>query len=91
MSPQIIHQPDANRFIAMVDGHEAELAYRRSAGALDLVHTSVPVAIAGQGVAGALVKAALDLARAQGLHVLPSCSYAARYIERHPEYADLIQ
>ena len=28
-------------------------------------------------------------ARAQGRTVLPQCSYAAAYLERNPEYADL--
>lgn len=91
MSLQIDHQPDASRFVAVVDGHEAELVYRLSAGVLELTHTGVPAAIAGQGVAAALVKAALEHARAEGLRVLPSCSYAATYIKRHPEYAGLVQ
>ena len=91
MSLQITHQPDADRFSVMVESHETELVYRRNASALELVHTDVPAAIAGQGVAAALVKAALDHARAEGLQVLPSCSYAAGYIGRHPEYANLVR
>jgi uncharacterized protein len=33
----------------------------------------------------------LDIARAQGLKVVPICPFAKAYIERHPEYADLRQ
>ena len=46
--------------------------------------------VGGRGVAGDLVKAALDYARAQGLRVVPACSYSAAYVQRHPEYADLV-
>ena len=73
-----------------LDGHEAELVYRRQDGRLLIDHTGVPQAIGGRGVAGELVRAALDYARAEGLRVVPLCSYSAEYIQRHPEYADLV-
>ena len=58
-------------------------------GRLVITHTVVPLAIGGRGIAGDLVKHALDFARSEGLKVLPQCSYAADYIRKHPEYADL--
>lgn len=91
MPLQISHQADADRFLTVADGHEAELVYRCDAGVLELLHTGVPAAIAGRGVAGDLVKAALDYARAEGLRVRPICSYAAAYVARRPEYADLLR
>lgn len=90
MSMQISHDPSAGRFSTQVDGHEAELVYRRQDGRLVIDHTGVPEAIGGRGVAGRLVVAALDYARAEGLRVVPLCSYSADYIQRHPEYADLV-
>jgi predicted GNAT family acetyltransferase len=86
----IRHQPEQNRFVAQVDGHEAELVYRMRDGKLSIEHTSVPQAIGGRGIAAALVKAALDHARAEGLRVLTPCSYAAVYIQRHPQYESLL-
>ena len=89
--PSAIHHDDARlRFSTALDGHEAELIYRLQHGALVIDHTGVPPAIGGRGVAGDLVKAALDYARAQGLRVVPACSYSAAYVQRHPEYADLV-
>ncbi len=89
--PSAIHHDAARlRFSTAVDGHEAELVYRLRGGALVIDHTGVPAAIGGRGVAGDLVKAALDYARAQGLRVVPACSYSAAYVQRHPEYADLM-
>ncbi len=90
MSQPIQHQTAGNRFTCIVDDHEAELAYARADGRLDLRHTRVPDAIGGRGIAGDLVRAALDYARAEGLGVVPTCSYVASYIERHPEYEDLL-
>ncbi len=90
MSLQINHDPVSGRFSTQLDDHEAELVYRHQDGRMVIDHTGVPEAIGGRGVAGALVRAALEYARAESLRVVPSCSYAATYIQRHPEYADLV-
>ena len=90
MTLQINHDPAAGRFSTRLEGHEAELVYRRDPGRLLIDHTGVPEAIGGRGVAGELVRAALDYARVEGLRVVPRCSYSAEYIRRHPEYADLV-
>lgn len=84
------HDPAARRFSTRVDGHEAELTYSLRGERMVIDHTGVPEAIGGRGVAAALVRAALDHARAQGWRVVPACSYSAAYIQRHPEYADLL-
>jgi predicted GNAT family acetyltransferase len=89
-SPDVHHDPDAHRFHTRVDGLEAELLYSLRDGRMVINHTGVPDRIGGRGVAAALVKAALDHARAQGWRVVPACSYSAAYIERHPEYAELV-
>jgi uncharacterized protein len=36
------------------------------------------------------VKTMLEYARDQGAKVVPACSYAAAYLERHPEYSSLL-
>ena len=87
---QITHDPASGRFSTLLNGHQAELIYRRQDGRMVIDHTGVPEAIAGRGVAGGLVKAALEYARAEGLRVVPACSYSADYIRRHPQYADLV-
>lgn len=81
---------DPGRFSVVVDGHEAELVYRLHQGALVIEHTGVPEAVGGRGIAAALVKGALEHARAEGIKVVPACSYAALFIRRHPEYEDLL-
>lgn len=90
MDVTIQHDPAGQRFSTSVDGHEAELIYRLREGRMVIEHTGVPDAIGGRGIAAQLVKAALDHARAAGWKVVPACSYSAVYVERHPEYADLL-
>ena len=91
LTPDVHHDPDARRLHTRVEGHEAELRYSLCDGRMVIDHSGVPDAIGGRGIAGILVKAALDLARARGWRVVPACSYSAAYVQRHPEYADLIE
>ena len=81
---------DGERFLASVDGVEARLDYRVEGARMLITHVSVPKAIAGQGIAGKLTRAAFEHARAQGWKVTPACAYAAGWAERHPEFAPLL-
>ncbi|MBB5875948.1 MULTISPECIES: GNAT family N-acetyltransferase [unclassified Xanthomonas] len=86
----IAHDPQQRRFTLEVDGHRAELDYVLEQGRMVITHTGVPTPIGGRGVAAQLVTAALDHAQAQGWKVVPACSYAAVFIQRHPQYAALL-
>ena len=59
-------------------------------GAVVLVHTEVDDAFEGHGVGGHLAAGALDDLRARGVKVEPLCPFIVRYIERHPEFSDLV-
>lgn len=95
MKSSIQHDAEAGRFSTTIDGHLAEANYRLQPSAagpvMHLVHTGVPPALQGQGVAAQLVAAALDHARSQGWRVRPVCSYVQAYMRRHPETADLLE
>lgn len=88
-SISIRHDEAAHRFATRVDGVEGFVEYEPSQRTLVLTHTIVPEAIGGRGIAGKLVQAVYDHARDHGLKVLPRCSYAVSWIQRHPEYADV--
>ncbi len=90
MEYQIKHDTDAKRFETTVDGTDAFLEYKLSDGILDIRHTIVPKPIEGRGIAASLVKTALEYARENNLAVRPSCWYADIYVQRHPQYADLL-
>jgi predicted GNAT family acetyltransferase len=53
-------------------------------------HTEVDPAYEGQGVGSALVRDALDEVRGSGRKVLPVCPFVKSWIDRHPDYADLL-
>ena len=90
MHPAISHDAGDQRFVAEVDGHTAALDYRMNGQTLEITHTRVPEAIGGRGIAGALVQAAFEHARAHGLRVRTLCSYAAAWADRHPAVHDLL-
>jgi predicted GNAT family acetyltransferase len=81
---EVVDEPQAHRFVVRVDGEEAELVYRRPGRRLAILHTGVPDAIGGRGIAGRLVAAAVERAREEDLTVVPYCSYARRWLEQHP-------
>jgi predicted GNAT family acetyltransferase len=53
-------------------------------------HTEVPKELEGRGIGSALVRGLLEIARAQGLKVQAVCPFVKAYLDRHPEYADLL-
>lgn len=86
-----VDSPDHHRYeLRTGDEVVGFLVYRLGDGAITLVHTEVGPAHSGQGHAATLTRGALDDARSRGLAVVPSCPYVASYIEKHPEYADLV-
>jgi predicted GNAT family acetyltransferase len=66
------------------------IRYVLSPTSITLVHTDVAPAHEGHGAGSRLVAGALDDIRARGLGVVPVCPFVRAYIERHPEYADLV-
>jgi predicted GNAT family acetyltransferase len=82
--------PALNRFEMDTEAGPAIVTYRRNGKVLKLVHTEVPAALGGKGVGSKLAKGVLDLIRANGDTIVPLCPFMRGYIERHPDYADLV-
>lgn len=79
------------RFEMPVEGQMAFVIYRRGTdGVISLNHAEVPRALEGKGVGSRLVRATLDHVRGEGLKVIPRCSFVRAFIQRNPEYADLV-
>ena len=90
MNRKIEHNPDFHRFEYTEDAIQSLLDYQLEDGVMSIVHTGVPQALAGRGIAADLTRTALDTARQEGWRVRPVCSYADAYIRRHSEYQDLL-
>lgn len=78
------------RFVVRQDGQVAVLVYQLTTGRIAFLHTSVPAALEGRGLGGALARHGLEHARTHNLAVLPYCPFVRGYIERHPEYQALV-
>ena len=88
---EVIHNPGENRFETWIDGYLSKLDYIQDGKNFVITHVGVHPTLRGQGVAGRIVEVSLAYARENSLRVVPMCSYAAAYIRRHPEYAELTQ
>jgi uncharacterized protein len=78
------------RFELDVEGQIAFANYRETPQALIITHTETPRALRGRGIASELVKGALQLIRADGHKVIAGCGFVVDYLDKHPEYRDLM-
>jgi predicted GNAT family acetyltransferase len=92
MADRVVDNAARQRYELQLDGGVAFIDYTAAAAGTvrTLTHAEVPVSMRGGGIAGRLTGGALELARSQGLQVVPRCPYVATYIEKHPEYHDLV-
>jgi predicted GNAT family acetyltransferase len=79
-----------SRYELEVSGQTAFLDYRQSGKLRVLTHAEVPQALRGAGIAARLTAGALELVRAEGGKVLPRCPYVVEFIERNPQFNDLL-
>jgi predicted GNAT family acetyltransferase len=87
----IIDNKAHHRFELDVEGHVAKSFYKIENGAITFIHTEVPPELGGKGVGSRLIKGALDQVRTGGLKVIAECPFVKAYIDKHAEYADLLQ
>lgn len=87
------HKPElvtSGHFELERDGQKATLEYTIAGRVLALIHTEIPEALRGSGVASTLAKTALDWARENHMKIDVVCPFVAAYLETHPEYSDLV-
>jgi predicted GNAT family acetyltransferase len=79
------------RYELLVDGEVvAFVQYSMRGGRILLVHTEVDDARSRKGLATELIRGTLDDIRVRAIPMVPVCSFAERFIEKHPEYDDLV-
>src|SRR4026209_1671895 len=86
---EVSHNEAEQRFETWIDGYLSKLDYIRDGKNFVITHVGVSPELRGQGIAGKIVEVGLEYAKENSLRVVPMCSYAAAYIRKHPEYAEL--
>jgi predicted GNAT family acetyltransferase len=91
MEPTVSNDPEADRY-EIKDGDQVLgiAAYQRRGDTLVMTHTEVDSSSEHSGLGGTLVKAALDDIRSHGQKIVPLCPFVKGWIDRHPDYADLV-
>jgi predicted GNAT family acetyltransferase len=91
MEPTVQDAPESSCY-EIRDGDRVlgHAAYRRAGNQVVFTHTEVDPDTEGTGVGGKLVRGALDDVRARGDRAVPQCSFVRGWIEKHPDYADLV-
>jgi len=87
---EVRDNPEQSRFELEVDGHLAIAVYRLEASVITFTHTEVPGELGGRGIGSKLAKGALDQVRGRALKVVPQCPFIKAWIEKHPDYQDLL-
>ena len=90
---QVTNNAARSRYEARVDGEVAGYAeYKLHDDRIVFTHTVVDDAYEGEGVGSTLARAALDDVRSEGTRrVVPRCEFIKGWIEKHPDYEDLVQ
>jgi len=89
-SSEVIDDGKRNRFEVDVEGIRAELVYRVIGRRLVIEHTGVPDELAGRGIGGKLVVAAVNKAVADGLTLVPVCPFATTWLRKHPDLVETV-
>lgn len=86
-----IDNGESGEYRAHVEGsdHVGRLTWVLRNGARVAEHTLVPKAIGGRGIAGMLVEALVEDARAKHFRIVPQCFYVAARFEKNPDWTDL--
>jgi predicted GNAT family acetyltransferase len=79
-----------SRFELDAEGGVAFANYRRTPSAVIITHTETPRSLRGHGIASELVEGALQLIRADGLKVIAGCGFVVDYLQKHPEFDDMV-
>ena len=83
---RVLHRPAGNRFEIIEGSQTAYVEYTLQDNTFNIRHTIVPPALERRGMASALVKAAFDWARENNMKTKATCSYAAEWLRKNPEY-----
>lgn len=88
---EVIRDSAEHRYVLNVDGQARGAAYYRDDGEhLVFTHTEIDAGLEGQGMGSRLARGALEDARLREKRIVTRCSFMAGYVDRHPQWQDLL-
>jgi predicted GNAT family acetyltransferase len=88
---EIVNNEAHHRYELVIDGHLAATYYEIDGDVITFVHTEVPPELGGRGIGSRLVRGTLDQVRAAGQNVVAQCPFFRSWINKHPDYTDLLK
>ena len=90
MTHAITDNRDKSRYELDVGGQIAYADYRRQGQTLVIPYVYAPPPLRGTGASSRLLEGVMEVARSEGLKIVPLCGYAASWIRRHKQHRDLL-
>lgn len=88
---KVEENPAGQRFEITVDGELAGfLTYDIQGTDYALNHTKIDQDREGQGLGTILIRSTLETLRDQGSGVRPNCPFVRAFLQKHPEYVDVV-
>jgi predicted GNAT family acetyltransferase len=87
----IVNNKTEHRYELAVEEQIAATYYSLTEGVITFIHTEVPPELGGRGIASKLIRGALDQVRADGLKVIAQCPFVKAFIDKNPDYQDLLK
>ena len=91
MDANFSNNGEKQRFELELDKKIAFIDYQLAGETITMLHTEVPHELEGKGIGSMLAAKALDYATIHNLKVIPSCTFIADYIRKHPKYENLVK
>ncbi len=91
MDANYSNNTEAQRFELELDNNVAYIDYQLAGETITMLHTEVPTELTGKGIGSMIAAKALDYATIHDLKVIPSCTFIADYIRKHPKYESILK
>jgi uncharacterized protein len=91
MSNSVTFNPASRRYEMPAGEHVVYADIRREGDVVYIDYVFAPPALRGTGAAGKFMEGLMSVFRTENLKTVPLCGYAATWVQRHPEYKELLK
>lgn len=86
----LVQNKEEEQFEMHIYDNVALVAYQERGDNYMLIHTEVPEALEGKGIASVLVTKTLNFIESEGRKIIPMCSYVKSFLAKHPEWQRIV-